>query len=130
MPKLGLSFASILVLGAFLIAQPVLANGRTEGPNGGKWAEASGYHLELVAADGMLTVYVYIGPEEPVASEGGSGSALVLANKNKAKVTLSPADENIMTGEGDFTVADGMKVVVTVNLANGDKLRARFAYGN
>jgi hypothetical protein len=114
---------------AFVVITPTaLAHSGWIGPNGGQVQEVSEYHLELVAGEGVLTIYVTGGNGSPVASEGATGSALVLANKEKATVTLSPGGGNVITGQGDFALADGMKVVVTVNLAGGEKLRARFAF--
>lgn len=119
---------AIFALAFILITPPVLAHSGNVGPNGGQMQEVSGYHLELVAGEGELSIYLTDGDSNPVATEGITGSALVLADKKKAKVTLSPGGDNVVTGEGDFALADGMKVVVTVTLAGGEKLRARFAF--
>ncbi len=121
-------YGAIFALAFVVITPPALAHSGTTGPNGGQVQEVSGYHLELVAGEGELTIYVTGGDGSPVASEGATGSALVLVNKEKAKVTLSPGGDNVIKGQGDFALADGMKVVVTVNLAGGEKLRARFAF--
>jgi hypothetical protein len=121
-----ISGAAIALL-FILMTPPAIAHSPDAGPNGGQIQEVSGYHLELVTGAGELTIYITGGDDNGVATDGATGSALVLANKQKAKVTLVSGGENRITGQGDFAPADDMKVVVTVKLANGEKLRARFA---
>ncbi len=120
-----------LMLAAVLaFATPVLAHTDskfTKGPNGGHIVDAGGgtQHLEMVAKDGELTLYVTDANEKPVSTTGGSAEAQVLMSGKKYGVALSPAGDHIMKGKGDFVAKQGMRVILKTKDVGGGSYQVR-----
>jgi hypothetical protein len=111
-----------------LAATPALAH--TESHNahhGGQVVVAGHDHLELVAKDGELTLYVRGEDDKPEAVKGAKATATVLVGGKQTIVTLEPQEGNILKGKGSFTVAKGMKVVVSLTLPDHKPVTARFS---
>ena len=89
---------------------------------------AGPYHLELVAKDKELVLYVTDHGDNPVKTEGGTAKATIQIGKGKAGTTvkLEPAGENQMKGLGEFTVKPASVIVVFVKLAGDEAQSARF----
>jgi len=95
-------------------------------PHGGQIRMAGNYHFELVVTDSQLTVYVTDHEGKSVAVAGATGSATVLANKTKETVVLKPVKDNVLKGEGKFTTAPSLKVVVAITWPGQEPQQARF----
>ncbi len=96
--------------------------------HGGQLRMAGPYHLELVAKDKELVLYVTDHGDNPVKTEGGTAKATIQIGKGKAGTTvkLEPAGENQMKGLGEFTVKPESVIVVFVKLAGDEAQSARF----
>ena len=96
--------------------------------HGGQLRMAGPYHLELVAKDKELVLYVTDHGDNPVKTEGGTAKATIQIGKGKAGTTvkLEPAGENQMKGLGEFTVKPASVIVVFVKLAGDEAQSARF----
>jgi hypothetical protein len=123
----------VLAAAAAIALAASLAMAHGTGPekahHGGQVVVAKGehdHHLELVAKDGELTLYVRDDEDKPDTVKGAKASATVLAGGKQTTVKLEPQDPNILKGKGSFTVAKGMKVVVTVTLPEHRPFTARF----
>jgi nitrogen fixation protein FixH len=96
-------------------------------PHGGQLRMVGMLHLELVVTDKLLTVYVTDHAGKPVAINGATSNAVILANKAKVNVELKPTGDNVLKGEGEFTLDPEMKVVVSITLADEkEPQQARF----
>ncbi len=123
-----------LALAALIAAHPAAAHDDATldthpTPHGGQVRMAGPFHLELVAGNGELTVYVTDHGDKHVPTQGASGTATVLAGKDKASVPLVPAGGNLLKGKGKFTRMPGMKVVVSLTLPGQTPQVARFTPG-
>lgn len=120
----------VLVFTASLaIAAPLtLAHeGRHQPQHGGQVVVAGGHHhLELVAKDGELTLYVSNEDHKPDMSKGLAATATVLAAGKQQTVKLDPQGDNILKGKGTFVVAKGMRVVVSLTMPEHKPVTARF----
>ena len=89
---------------------------------------AGPYHLELVAKDKEMVLYVTDHGDNPMKTEGGTAKATIQIGKGKAGTTvkLEPAGENQMKGLGEFTVKPASVIVVFVKLAGDEAQSARF----
>ena len=89
---------------------------------------AGPYHLELVAKDKEMVLYVTDHGDNPVKTEGGTAKATIQIGKGKAGTTvkLEPAGENQMKGLGEFTLKPASVIVVFVKLAGDEAQSARF----
>jgi hypothetical protein len=96
--------------------------------HGGQLRMAGPYHLELVAKDKELVLYVTDHGDNPVKTEGGAAKATIRIGKGKAVTTvkLEPAGENQMKGLGEFTLKPESVIVVFVKLAGDEAQSARF----
>ena len=100
--------------------------GKEKAQHGGQVVAAGHYHLELVAKDGELTLYVRGEDDKPESVKGAVASATVLAAGKQVTVKLEPQDGNVMKGKGTFVVAKGMRVVVSLTLPEHKPVTARF----
>jgi hypothetical protein len=89
---------------------------------------AGPYHLELVAKDKELVLYVTDHGDNPVKTESGTAKATIRIGKGRAVTTvkLEPAGENQMKGLGEFTLKPESVIVVFVKLAGDEAQSARF----
>ena len=96
--------------------------------HGGQLRMAGPYHLELVAKDKEMVLYVTDHGDNPVKTEGGTAKATIQIGKGKAGTTvkLEPAGENQMKGLGEFTLKPESVIVVFVKLAGEEAQSARF----
>lgn len=135
------SLAVAILAGLFAMATgagPALAHGdaaldTAKAPNGGQLRMAGSYRYELVTAEDAteakespVMVYVTDQASQKVSTAGASGTATILAGKQKATVVLVPDGDNRMKGAGKYLSTPGMKVVVSVALSGKQPEQARF----
>ena len=110
-----------LVFLGLLIALPnlAMAGGGNAGAHGGQIQLVGPYHLELVAKDGELRLYVTDqNNREIVETRGSSGKANVIdKDGNRVRVKLEPVFGNLMKGSGDFKITPETTVSVFVSVA-------------
>ena len=96
--------------------------------HGGQLRMAGPYHLELVAKDKELVLYVSDHGDSPVKTEGGTAKATIQIGKGRVVTTvkLEPAGENQMKGLGEFSVKPESVIVIFVKLAGDEAQSARF----
>lgn len=98
----------------------------TRGPNGGQRIDLAGGHAELVAEGNELRLYLSDNSYRARSAEGASGQAIVLAGGKQSTVALAPAGTDMLRGQGDFTAAAGMRVVVTLTMPGQRPSQGRF----
>ena len=98
-------------------------------PHGGQVRAAGPYHLELVAKDGELVLYVTDHAWQEVKTDGGEGKANIQQDKAGSRITimLEPSQQNMLTGRGEFSVTKDTVIVVFVKLAGQDAYGAKFS---
>ncbi|WP_041316892.1 hypothetical protein [Hyphomicrobium nitrativorans] len=94
--------------------------------HGGIVEHSSHHHLELVAEDGTLRLYVTDEAGKPEPVEGAKATATVLSEGKTEAVTLAHAGENRLEGTGSFKATKGTTVVVTLTLPDHGAEQARF----
>ncbi|HEX8874868.1 MAG TPA: hypothetical protein VF780_09590 [Nitrosospira sp.] len=97
-----------------------------ESAHGGQTRMAGPYHLELVAKDKEIVLYVMDHADQNLSTEGGAGKATVQNGKVKTSIRLEPAGDNTLKGTGDFTVTPESAVAVFVELPGQEVTAARF----
>lgn len=95
-------------------------------PHGGQLRMAGMYHYELVVKPKEVKVYLtdHAGTKQP--SKDASGTAIVLSGKNRVVIKLAPAGDNVLKGEGKFTLSPDMKVVVSIAMPGQAPEEAHF----
>jgi hypothetical protein len=102
------------------------AHGPARGPNGGQMQDLAGSHVELVAQDSELVLYLFDAENKPVPAKAAAATATILATGQQETVTFVAGDDNAMRGKGRFTAAPGMKVVVSLTLPGQRAQSGRF----
>ena len=107
-----------LTLAAALAAGSVLAAEKHShaGKHGGKLVESGHHHVEIVAKDGSLEVYVNDEDGKPEDIADANASAAVLSEGKKIDVVLAPDAANFLKGTGTFKAVKGTTVVVTLTM--------------
>ena len=97
-------------------------------PHGGQLRMAGPYHLELVAKDKELLLYVTDHADVNIPTEGGVAKATVQLGRAKTRTTvvLEPAGDNVFKGSGEFTLKPQSVIVVFVKLPEQEAQSARF----
>lgn len=116
---------TLTLAGVLLVASPVLAH-ETAGKNGGRTTDAGKYHVELVAKDKTVDVYVLDGSEQPVPAAGFKGTATLIADGKPARVTLVPADGNKLTGTAEVSLPATPKGAVQLTAPDGVSTSGKF----
>lgn len=101
--------------------------------HGGQLAVAGSFSYELVvvkdakeAKESPVLVYVTDHAGKKLPTVGASGTAMILAGKVKASVTLQPDGDNRLKGMAKYASSPDMKVVVSVTLAGKPPEQTRF----
>ena len=111
------TLAGLLLAGA-LAAAPVLA-GEQHSHNamrGGIVVESGHHHVEIVAKDGTLEVYVAGEDGKPESVQKAKASAAVLSEGKKVDVALTPDPSNVLRGSGSFKAGKGTTIVLTLTM--------------
>ncbi|SFI26218.1 hypothetical protein [Nitrosomonas sp. Nm34] len=125
--------ASILLSMMLMMSHFALAH--TEGhlatltpPHGGQLRASGPFHLELVAKNGELTLYVTDHGDSPIPTSGGQGKANIQAGKEgkKQSVVLEPVYANIMKAKGDFQITPETTVAVFLAIPGYETQGAHF----
>jgi hypothetical protein len=78
---------------------------------------AGPYHLELVAKDNEILLYVMDHADREFNTEDGAGKANVQnSNKGKTAVKLEPARGNMLKGSADFKLTPETVITIFVEL--------------
>ncbi len=94
--------------------------------HGGQTRMAGPYHLELVPGKDEVTVYVTNHIEQDVPTAGGEGKVVVKAKEGDVTIMLKPAGNNMLKGNGTFTLDQGTVIVLFVKLPEHEAQAARF----
>lgn len=111
------------------LALAISASAWAADKHGGHEVAVGKYHVELVAKDKELTLYVRDQGDKPVDSKSVKASANVLSGKDKATVDLAAAGGEKLSGQAPFNVAKDAKIVVTFSVAGAKSEQARFSLG-
>lgn len=99
-----------------------------ESPHGGQMRMSGPYHLELVAKDKEIVLYVMDHANSKLSAEGGSGKATIQTGKDKTRtsVKLEQAGDNILKGTGEFSIKPETVITVFVELPRQEAYLASF----
>ena len=95
-------------------------------PHGGQMRMAGPYHMEIIAKDKEIVLYVTDHANTKINIDGGISKAILQTGKTRTTVKLQPAGENIFKGTGDFIVTSKTKIVVFIKLPEQEAQAARF----
>lgn len=129
---------SMMLAGLLAVSGGASAHGdeyldTVQAPNGGQLRMAGSYHYELEvvkdsrqAKDNPIVVHVTDHAGQKIATAGATGTATILAGKEKATVALAPDGDNRMKGRARYASIPGLKAVVSITLPGKAPEQARF----
>ena len=126
-----LARAAIALAAASLAGAP--ANAHTDdyfdslkSPHGGQMRMSGPYHFELVASPGSIVVYVSDHANNTIMTAGAKGVATVTTDHRSQKAALLPAGGNMLAATGEFNLAPGTVITLSIGLADEPTATATF----
>ena len=102
---------NLALCATLLVAVPVGAHSAKHSDtvkalHGGQSLSAGPYHLELIAKDGELLLYVTDHSDKAIPTDGAKAKATIQHGyeKTNIQVELEPSGENTLKGTGAFTI--------------------------
>ncbi len=117
-----------LILGTVLAFNaPAFAEGEHShsGKHGGKIVDTGHHHMEIVAKDGSLEVYLAHDDGDAEEVKDAKASATILSEGQKQVIDLVPDPANFLKGAGSFKATKGTTIVVTLTMPGHKPEQAR-----
>jgi hypothetical protein len=115
-----------LTLGvALLSGLPAYAH-EPKASHSGRVAEAGPYHLELVARDTAIEVFLTGENDKPVDPAGFKGVAIFTVGGKAERITLIPSEKQLLGGTAATTLPSNPKGAVQLTAPDGKTVTARF----
>jgi|SRR6266404_565876 hypothetical protein len=115
-----------LALGAALLtALPAYAH-EPKATHGGRVAEAGPYHVELVAKDMAIEIFLIGENDKPVDPKGFKGVAIFILGGKAERITLAPSEKNNLSGTAAMALPANPKGAVQLTAPDGKTATARF----
>jgi hypothetical protein len=122
-----MTMKKILVLvGALALAATAYAHGPERGKNGGRQVDAGDYHIELVAKDKTLAVYISDASEKPVDAKGFKATGIFVVGGKPQRIELAPEAANKLSGTAGVALPADLKGAVQIRLPTGGTVQAKF----
>ena len=102
------------------------AHDMAKGPNGGQVVEDSGHHVEFTTKDTQVVLFLTEASDAPLTTKGATGRVIVQDGSAQAIADLTAAEPNQLTAKLAAPVKPGSKLVVSIKLADGHDVKARF----
>ena len=124
---------NLALCATLLVAVPVGAHSAKHSDtvkalHGGQSLSAGPYHLELIAKDGELLLYVTDHSDKAIPTDGAKAKATIQHGyeKTNIQVELEPSGENTLKGTGAFTINPDTGIIVFLRLPEQEAYAARF----
>jgi hypothetical protein len=116
----------LILAAALLVAGAAHAHGPNKGVNGGPQVDAGDYHVEMVAKDTSLTLYINDDKDKPVDAKGYKGLGLFVVGGKPQRIELRPDAANRLVGTSTVTLPSNLKGAVQITLPDGKTVQAKF----
>lgn len=115
-----------LTLGIALLAgMPAYAH-EPKASHGGRLADAGPYHVELVAKDTTIEVFLIGENDKPVDPKGFKGVAIFSLRGKAERIPLAPSEKNVLSGTAATVLPAKPKGAVQLTAPDGKTVTARF----
>ena len=111
---------------ALTLAAPAIAHDVAKGANGGRVAEAGSYHVELVAKNTRVEVFLTDANDKPISAGGFKGVAILLVSGRSQRIPLTPEGDTRLTGHAGAALPAEPKGAVQLTAPDGKTAQARF----
>ncbi|WP_374545428.1 hypothetical protein [Rhodoblastus sp.] len=117
------------IIAAVLIAAPSLAFGHATkiGEHGGRQTDAGAFHVEVVAKDKNLDVYMHDHSAKAVNAAGFKGVAIFKDVSGKPeRIPLEPAGDNKLSGVAPASLPTELEGAVQITTQTGSSIQGKF----
>ena len=115
-----------LTLGVAMLATlPAYAH-EPKASHGGRLADAGPYHVELVAKDRAIEIFLIGENDKPVDPKGFKGVAIFKLGGKAERITLVPSEKNVLSGTAATALPASPKGAVQLTAPDGKTATARF----
>ena len=121
-----MKLSAVCALLVLLAASPVAAHEVKSGPNGGRVVEAGDFHVEMVAKNNTIDVFLSDHNDKAVAATGYTGLAILAIDGKSQRITLQPVDKIRLSGQAAGAVQAQAKGVVRITQPGGKSVQAKF----
>lgn len=113
---------------AALALAPLAARAHSAGvgANGGPQVDAGHLHVEMIASDTTLTLYLRDHADKPVPTDGFKGTAILLLDGRSQRIPLVPAGENRLSGTAPTALPAKPRGAVQITTPGGATVQGRF----
>jgi hypothetical protein len=116
----------LTLLAALLLTTNAYAHGPNRGPNGGAQVDAGDYHVEMVAKDTALTVYLHDDKDKPIDAKGYKATGIFVIDGKPQRVELKADSANKLTGTSSVPLPARLKGAVQITIPTGKTVQAKF----
>jgi hypothetical protein len=116
----------LTLLAALLLATNAFAHGPDKGPNGGRQVDAGDYHVEMVAKDTALSIYLHDENDKPIDAKGYKATGIFVVGGKPQRIELKADSANKLTGTSSVPLPATLKGAVTITLPSGKSVQAKF----
>lgn len=114
------------LLTALVLSTQVYAHGPDRGPNGGRQVDAGDYHVEMVAKDTQLAVYLRDDKDRPVNAAGFKATGIFVVGGKPQRIELKAETANKLIGTSPVTLPPTLRGAVQIVLPTGKTVQAKF----
>ena len=118
--------SSLIAAMLTVVAVAALAHEAVRGPNNGRVVEAGAYHIELVATQSTVELYVTDTDDKPVPPAGFKATAILIVDGKTQRIALEPDGTTRLSGKATVTLPKEPKGVVRLVAPNGKTAQAQF----
>ena len=115
-----------LFIAALLLVATAHAHGPDKGKNGGPQVDAGDYHVEMVAKDTKLAVYINDDKDQPVDAKGYKATGLFVVSGKAQRIELTHESGNKLSGTSAVPLPAALKGAVQITLPTGKTVQAKF----
>jgi hypothetical protein len=114
------------LIAALLLAAQAYAHGPDKGPNGGKLVDAGDYHVEMIAKQTQLFVYLSDDKDKPIDATGFKATGVFVVGGKSQRIELKPESANKLSGSASVPLPATLKGAVLITLPTGKTVQAKF----
>ena len=121
-----MSLRALAAISALTFALPASGHEMEIGPHGGRVMQAGDHHVELVANDAVVEVFLTDAGDKPIAATGFKGIAILVVGGKSTRVALEPTGDARLLGKAASAVPSRPVGVVQITKPDGKTAQARF----
>jgi hypothetical protein len=116
----------VVLVGALALTAAAYAHGPGKGKNGGRQVDTGDYHVELVAKDKALALYISDEDQKPVDAKGFKATGIFVVGGRAQRIELTPEAANKLSGTSSVPLPADLKGAVQIALPTGGTVQAKF----